>query len=57
MVKMASPESYIKQRARTSSIEECPINSEWEEDGLASIIVARKHTNGNFNISATTCFS
>ncbi len=46
-VKMTSPESYIRQRARTLPIHECWINPEWEEPGIASIMVSRKHTNGN----------
>ncbi len=49
-VKMTSPESYIRQRARTLPIHECRINSEWEENGTAIIAVARKHTNGNFTV-------
>jgi hypothetical protein len=47
VVQMLSPENYIRQRARTLSIFECWINDNWEETGLASIMVARKHSNGN----------
>ena len=44
---MLSPENYIRQRARTLPLYECRINSDWKESGLASIVVARRHTNGN----------
>lgn len=50
VIQMLSPENYIKQKARFLSIEECWINSGWDEDGLASAIVARKHTNENFTV-------
>lgn len=44
---MLSPENYIRQRARTLPLYECRINSDWKDSGLASIVVARRHTNGN----------
>lgn len=44
---MLSPENYIRQRARSLPLYECRINSDWKESGLASIVVARCHTNGN----------
>ncbi len=44
---MLSPENYIRQRARTLPLYECRINSDWKESGLANIIVARCHSNGN----------
>lgn len=47
VVKMTSPENYIRERARTLPIHECLINPDWEVHGMASIIVSRKHTNGN----------
>ncbi len=47
---MLSPEKYIKQKARTLPIYECWVNSEWAEDGLANITVARQHTGGNFTL-------
>lgn len=50
VVQMLSPENYIKQKARTLPIHECRVNAEWEEDGLADILVARKHTNGNLTV-------
>ncbi|MDR2775451.1 MAG: hypothetical protein LBC19_12070, partial [Tannerella sp.] len=42
-----SPENYIRQRARNLPVFKCFVNDGWEEDGLAHIIVARKHINGN----------
>jgi len=50
VIKMLSPENYIRQKARTLPIHECWINSGWEENGLVNIIVSRKHTNGNFTL-------
>lgn len=49
---MLSPENYIKQKARTLPVHECWINSSWNRDKLANIIVARKHTNGNFTVGS-----
>lgn len=42
-----SPKKYIMTRARTLPIDRCVVNDNWEETGLASLIVARKHSNGN----------
>ncbi len=50
VIQMLSPENYIKQKARSLPIEECWINSDWEEDGLANIMVTRKHTNNNVTV-------
>jgi len=49
---MPSPESYIRTKARQLPILECLISNEWEETGIANIIISRKHTNGNI----TACF-
>jgi len=46
--KQPTPENYIRTRARNLPVESCYLNQKWKESGLASIIVARKHTNGNF---------
>ena len=43
-----SPENYIRQRARSLPIHECRINKNWKETGEASILLSRKHVNGNF---------
>ncbi|MFA8451836.1 MAG: hypothetical protein ACEPOW_14170 [Bacteroidales bacterium] len=50
VVKMLSPENYIKQKARSLVIHECWVNKEWQQGGLASVIVVRKHSNGNFTL-------
>lgn len=50
VIQMLSPENYIRQKARTLPILECLVNNEWEETGLANIMVARKHTNGNITM-------
>ncbi len=43
-----TPKQYIKSgRARKLPLLECVINSDWEESGLASLVVARQHTTGN----------
>ncbi|GAB1453949.1 hypothetical protein MASR2M47_40050 [Draconibacterium sp.] len=47
VVQMLSPENYIRKKARTLPIHECWINSDWEESGVANIVIARMHTNGN----------
>ena len=46
-----SPEAYIRQRARSLPIFECYITKSWEEDKLATIVVSRKHTNGNITFA------
>ncbi len=47
VIKMLSPENYIRQKARTLPIWECRVNSGWKETNLAWVVVARKHTNDN----------
>ena len=42
-----SPESYIRTRARTLPIDACYINAGWETAGLATVVVLRRHVNGN----------
>ena len=42
-----SPENYIRQKARNLPIDKCLINSNWKTEGLAQIIVSRRHSNGN----------
>ncbi|TDG35514.1 hypothetical protein EZJ43_12890 [Pedobacter changchengzhani] len=44
------PENYIKSRARELQIGKCYINADWEEAGIANVIVSREHTNGNFTL-------
>ncbi|TLX73229.1 hypothetical protein E9993_15675 [Labilibacter sediminis] len=45
--KPLSPEKYIKTQARKLPIYECIINSSWKESMMCSILVSRKHKNGN----------
>ena len=47
-IQMQSPENYIRTRARNLEIDECLINDNWKESGIANVVVTRKHTNGNF---------
>lgn len=42
-----SPENYIKTQARNLPVYECLVNNDWQEMGIANIIVARRHTTGN----------
>lgn len=50
VVQMLSPENYIRQKARTLPLFECRANNDWKETGLANIMVARKHSNGNITM-------
>lgn len=43
-----TPKQYIQQRARTLPIAECWINSDWDKSKMASILVSRKHKQGNY---------
>ncbi|MEO9005353.1 MAG: hypothetical protein ABI288_11485 [Ginsengibacter sp.] len=43
-----SPESYIKTRARNLPLDKCYINEGWADAGFATILISRKHVNGNF---------
>lgn len=47
-MKQLSPENYIRQRARSLPVHECLINRHWKQSGEASILVSRKHVNGNY---------
>lgn len=44
------PENFIKTRARGLPLGSCYITPDWEESGIANILVSRKHTNGNFTL-------
>ena len=50
VIQMLSPENYIRQKARTLPIHECWLNTEWQEEGMANIVVTRRHTNSNFTV-------
>lgn len=47
VIQLLSPENYIRKKARTLPIFECLVDPKWEETGMATVVVARKHTNGN----------
>ncbi len=47
VVQMLSPENYIRKKVRTLPIHECWINTDWEESGVANIVIARMHTSGS----------
>ena len=42
-----SPKKYIVSKARTLPIYKCLISENWETSKLATIVVMRKHNNGN----------
>ncbi|MDE5849920.1 MAG: DUF1186 family protein [Muribaculaceae bacterium] len=42
-----SPERYMRERVRNLPIGKCYINPDWEESGLAHIIVTRNRAGGN----------
>lgn len=42
-----SPEKYIKTKARALKIGKCLINDNWQESGMANILIIRQHTGGN----------
>lgn len=50
IIQMLSPENYIRKKARSLPIYECLVNTEWKEQGVAHVVVARKHTNGNITV-------
>jgi len=52
VIQMLSPENYIRKKARSLPIHECWITENWEDSGMANIVVSRSHTNGNI----TFCF-
>jgi hypothetical protein len=39
------PENFIKSRARDLQLGKCYITEQWDETGIANIMVSRKHTN------------
>jgi hypothetical protein len=46
------PKQYLEQRVRKLPIGKCYINHNWEESSLASVIVSRKHSNGNYTFGS-----
>lgn len=47
-----SPENYIRLKARNLPIHECWLNTSWKESGTATILIARKHANGNITVGS-----
>jgi len=47
IIQLQSPENYIRTRARNLEIFECLVNTGWKESGMANVVIARKHSNGN----------
>jgi hypothetical protein len=47
---MMNEKTYIRTRARTLPIDRCLANENWQEAGMAHILIIRKHTNGNYTI-------
>ncbi len=50
VIQMLSPENYIRKKSRTLPIYECLVNTEWKEQGVAHVVVARAHVNGNITM-------
>jgi len=50
--KQLSPKDYIRKRSRLLPLYETLINSDWEDRGMATIIISRKHTSGNITFCA-----
>ena len=42
-----SPEKYIQTKARSLPIHECLINPDWQESGMATLLISRKQPSGN----------
>jgi len=55
VIQMLSPENYIRKKARTLPIYECWLNTDWEESGMATVVIARRHTNENITFCLYTC--
>jgi hypothetical protein len=45
-----SPEKYIRQKSRNLPLYKCWINTDWEEQRMANIAIARKHANDNVTV-------
>lgn len=45
-----SPEKYIQTKCRNLPVVECLIGENCQEVGMATIVVARRHTNGNYTL-------
>lgn len=50
IVEMLSPENFIRKEARTLSIYECWVNSDWNESKMVQVVISRKQNNGNISM-------
>jgi len=48
--KPLTDKQYLKQRARKLPIYKCLVSPQWKESGAASLLIMRKHTNGNVTV-------
>lgn len=46
--KTLSPNKYIRLKGRALPIAACYINDDWQQKGIACIVVARQHLSGNY---------
>src|SRR5438093_10255481 len=46
-MKQLSPKKYIETKARSLPIYKCLLNTDWRESMMASVVVMRRHVNGN----------
>ena len=48
--KPVSPANYVRTRARSLPIYECWVNASYKQTSMATVTVARKHSNGNITM-------
>jgi hypothetical protein len=48
--KQLTPEKYITTRGKSLTFHECYINSNWREQGMASIFISKKQPSDNFTV-------
>lgn len=51
MSKPLSPKKYIISKAAQLPLHECLINDQWNESGLATIIICKKMPSGNYTVA------
>jgi hypothetical protein len=54
-VHQLSPENYIRTKARTLPIYKCLVTPNWQDMGMANVIVMRKHVNGKLHSRSLSC--
>src|ERR1700710_2826552 len=47
MTESLSPKKYIETKVRSLPIYTCLVNADWQEAGMANVIVMRQHVNGH----------